>query len=1172
MKHLELVFINLNQRVDLLDDNTLQMIYQIMTDISTKGGTFSYDMSLAGSGNNNIIFNELFDEHFYLPDTGTTTFINKSIPAHIDFDGLPFIYGQFVLTEVDNDNGQLTYIGHFTTELRSFGDQLGDYKIVGNDLDPTQNPANSTGSTYDIDFSEYNHVFTWTNIDLTNSTSAITVDLGNGHLFPNLYNNSIGPYYGMIDMEGPNSINLVETNRVLVQNFRPCIYARELWQKIWNKTTYKYQSNFIDSSYFGSLVIPYTFDNSQVGNQRNLDGSSDQEFNVGVSYTGSTPTDFSGYGPITTRANSLGFQGRSLNSSSESESGGNPTNCVVAYVLTGGTSALNTNYFTNKDVTYTKTVCSTNHTWYGNSVPTCTQPFWTVTENGNYDLIANIDYNIYWQSSNVGVTSYLGQSTDYIGVSLSLYSLQTDGSVRCIQRASTSHYMFNVYVYNNQFIFSTQQNLVCELDGVDLVAGEKIFVVATIQNTLHTQLNYAYLNCLTGFSFFKNKYNSSTYFNYGQNVDMNKILPPNYNQVDYIKDIMNYFNLVAQPIQGTNIIRVEPWDAFYNISGTTDYIEWRGMNADKIDNSQTKTIESIPDLLYQDFWLNPKSDGNDTNTSEYKIRNNIEFGCVNVRNPYIKSDSKIVTTNFASTMMSQYGMTNWRMAQLWNKDKQPTDINVPPEQTYEPRLLFRKKILATTSNNLNKMYAFGNAGGCYGHSTTTNTVVNSGTLANNFHLDTNPDGTYPYFPLNNTTDGIIMNEDNNSIFMMGNFVGYNPGTGMINMNVTYSEGSGSYSNWFLSTITDKTFGLGGTYPYQPYIGTLDDPISPTFDINFGKANYYLMSAPNASDNNVFNIFWKNKVMTYIDPNSKYVTYYVWLNISDIMNLDFGKKILIDNNLYILSKVTWTPNKSAKCEMIRLTDYPSSAAASSYYLPGGGGAVSNSGQTWNQGGTNGPQGGNRSQGQTMELYSQQGVQTNSIGVSGITLSIIDAKNYFPQTSAGIINGRSNNVTGDNYHLLNSNGNTVNADNITSINSHGNVITHDSNVYINTTGVTSTDTGKTFINARDVSTLTDITYVNTGLSNANKYTDTQVSGVTTYVDNNFYSTNSDIIMTGNTNLILMGGDIYVPARSYIYFGDPRTSGSIRISVLSLGNSLAIEKFNGFTWTCTSTFVCP
>jgi hypothetical protein len=1120
----------------------------------------------------------IFDEHFYLMDSGTTIFFNKTVAAHIDFDGLPFLYGQFVLTEVDYDDGQITYIGHFTTELRSFGDEVGDNKIIGNDLDPI-NGLNSSGTSMsDLDFSKYDHIFSFANIDLSNNSTLTNVTLTgitSYPVFPNFYNNSIGFYYGFIDLEGPNSLNLQEGDRALVSNFRPCIYAKEIWDQIWGKTTYTYQSTFINSPYFKSLVIPYTFDNTQLSSTRNPDGTLDQEFNLGICDTGTTTGDFTGYGPVITHSNTYGVSGRSLVS---------PNYPVGGFIyksglfsISGGTSGIGIPFYKNPDVNLTQATKS-NCNW--TTTPCDTTPNWIVSQTGNYDISAEIQFNVYFEFVNQTVTQANTAGGDHVNIGASIWCVgppsyaNPTGDIRLLKNETTTINVASQTIYKNSTIFGTDQQFMVSLEGQDLTAGDKIFIELGIQNGLTMNppapnQNNVWLVCRNSFCYFKNVYNATSYFNYGDKVRMNSILPPNYNQIDFIKDIMNYFCMVAQPIQGTNTIKIEPWNVFYNVTGMTDYIEWRGPNRDIIDE-RGKKIESIPDLLYLDFWMNPKEDANDTNTIQYKSNSGGRlFGSIDIPNPYLRSDSYTITTNFASTMMNIYGSTNWKTAQLWNKDNQPTDFNVPPTQTYEPRLLFRKRIdYNATLTPISLLNVYGDNSEYTAASTSTNTVP--GTSFPNVQMSftlTPSDAFFPYsygdrqviiFPTINSTSG--------STFMLGTY-SMQPTGGVLVVQIYYAEGIGTYNSWEINVITDAFFGhspyiVPPVYSYQPYVGTLDDPYYPSYDINFGLAQYYFtpntgVQGSRGNINQVFNMYWKNKVLTYIDPNSKYLTVYARVTPADIMNLDFSKKIMIDNGIYILNKLTWTPSDVSMAELIKLSDYPYGfypygMIFNDPYSGGGvwsgtsgtsgtsGIGIGNQNDSPNLNGPPSPLTSNReTSGSVLDLMGKQDATTFSTGDSGLTYKIQHTQNYYPKNASGIVSGRGNLITGSRFHCQGDN-NVVQATDSTLLNSSGNIVQHDGNILINTSFVTSTDTGKTYITGRDVDSLTDTNYVNT----------------------NFYNVNNDINLAGGTNLI---------AQNYIYIGDPKVDGSFRMSV-SGTSGMVFESLKSGTWTNTGTHISP
>jgi len=110
-------------------------------------------------------------------------------------------------------------------------------------------------------------------------------------------------------------------------------------------------------------------------------------------------------------------------------------------------------------------------------------------------------------------------------------------------------------------------------------------------------------------------------------------------------------------------------------------------------------------------------------------------------------------------------------------------------------------------------------------------------------------------------------------------------------------------------ITGKTLWTiknGGTnlaaYTAYGYAGHLDDPYSPTNDINFGAPKEIYFDATTYPTTNLFNAYYSDYMAEITDKNSKLLTCYILLNSVDILNLDFSKLIYIDGVLYRLNKV------------------------------------------------------------------------------------------------------------------------------------------------------------------------------------------------------------------------------------------------------------------------------
>ena len=111
--------------------------------------------------------------------------------------------------------------------------------------------------------------------------------------------------------------------------------------------------------------------------------------------------------------------------------------------------------------------------------------------------------------------------------------------------------------------------------------------------------------------------------------------------------------------------------------------------------------------------------------------------------------------------------------------------------------------------------------------------------------------------------------------------------------------------------------------YYGYGGHLNDPYTPTADINFGapKEIYFTLSNPYPSAN-LFNGYSADYVAEISDKDSKLLTCNVRLTDIDIYNLDFSRPIWIDGSLWRLNKVMdYNPmvEDTTKCEFIKVIE-------------------------------------------------------------------------------------------------------------------------------------------------------------------------------------------------------------------------------------------------------------
>jgi hypothetical protein len=107
-----------------------------------------------------------------------------------------------------------------------------------------------------------------------------------------------------------------------------------------------------------------------------------------------------------------------------------------------------------------------------------------------------------------------------------------------------------------------------------------------------------------------------------------------------------------------------------------------------------------------------------------------------------------------------------------------------------------------------------------------------------------------------------------------------------------------------------------------YAGHLDDPITPTQDLNFGAPGEVYFSGGNYPSTNLFNSFWSGYIAQIADKDSKILRCYVYLKPVDIAQLDFANPIFIDGVRFRLNKITdydYTNNDLVQVELLKIIE-------------------------------------------------------------------------------------------------------------------------------------------------------------------------------------------------------------------------------------------------------------
>jgi hypothetical protein len=221
-----------NKELDINQQFSQQITYAIddLQNVDSKSTSFTKTIVLPGTSNNNRLLGNIFEfaNSNFTDDTQPNVGYNfnaaKSAQAVIDVDGLPVMKGVIRLLEILIDGDYIEY------EVAMFGELGGLFFSFG------------AKKLEELDFSVYNHSLTITEIE----DSWDNANAGEGY------------YYPLIDYGNcsPIANALFAKKNWYLRAFRPALFVREYMDKIISGAGYTWESDFMDTDYFKSLIIP----------------------------------------------------------------------------------------------------------------------------------------------------------------------------------------------------------------------------------------------------------------------------------------------------------------------------------------------------------------------------------------------------------------------------------------------------------------------------------------------------------------------------------------------------------------------------------------------------------------------------------------------------------------------------------------------------------------------------------------------------------------------------------------------------------------------------------------------------------------------------------------------------------------------------------------------------
>lgn len=108
----------------------------------------------------------------------------------------------------------------------------------------------------------------------------------------------------------------------------------------------------------------------------------------------------------------------------------------------------------------------------------------------------------------------------------------------------------------------------------------------------------------------------------------------------------------------------------------------------------------------------------------------------------------------------------------------------------------------------------------------------------------------------------------------------------------------------------------------PYAGMNDSPNLVSFDLCFEipQELYWDIDKANYLNNNIYNIYYSKMIDEITDVDSKIIEMEILLSSKDLFEINFAKKIFIDNNYYILNRIIdadRTQTQLCRVELLKL---------------------------------------------------------------------------------------------------------------------------------------------------------------------------------------------------------------------------------------------------------------
>ena len=560
------------------DNFPLSLTYQNfdIRNFNSRGGSFSKTFKIPATKNNNVLFN-----HISKDGNIDSKNVRADIPATIYADNVPVIRGTLKLTKVLKQKEALEYECNFLGDNMDWASKIKNLEIKELAF------ARSDGSDYI--FSNVQGL-SGNNRDYNQQDS-----LDDKILYPLAS-------YG----EGVSS-----RNQVFDGDFAPAMYLKNIWDKIFSTQGYTVESEFCNSTFFKSLVVPFNFQKQ----------SEQQNFKYGKIEKSDTYVDLTLFSEGTGDSDivaHIGWNQYAVKRGTDNAGRLADNLSVIArYPFNGGTIIDDANVPASDDTGNVQKGTNGNGNLQGSSL--------IVKSNaGNHTIDFNVNLRLHGEAGSLKKINYrvfaeVWRFDNNFDADIANFY----GAVQATEAGTNTNPNIERVWRSENFDFSENtdydkiQNFTDSISVTGDSEDKYIFtvsvdVISFINNIGSSNINF-------GWAGGKLEISGNTEIETGEELTDLQFFLPRGKQSDFISGVAQMFNLQFETDVASKTVKVEPYDYFYK--DFSDAIDW----TDKVDYSRSIQDEFIYDIK-SELKFQYKDASGDGFLERYNKKNDTDWG------------------------------------------------------------------------------------------------------------------------------------------------------------------------------------------------------------------------------------------------------------------------------------------------------------------------------------------------------------------------------------------------------------------------------------------------------------------------------------------------------------------------------------------------------------------